>query len=361
MIHRFVFLVVLLSAGLFAQAPPRPKLVLLVAIDQFRYDYFPRFRSEYTGGLKMLLDQGANFVDAHLEHYPTVTAIGHSTMLTGAIPATSGIIGNDWFDRATGKHVTSVEDRTVQLIGAPNGVGASPRRLLVSTVGDEMKRAGWDHPKVIGMAMKDRSAILPSGHMADAAYWYNSANGGFFSSTYYFPQLPRWVSEFNEARYADAYAGKEWQSAAEGRPERRLPSELGKSLHTGINNSPFGNDVLERFAERAIDAEKLGQRGTTDLLTISFSSNDAVGHAYGPDSPEARNISIAVDRTLGRLFGFIDKRIGLENVIVMMTADHGVSPVPEVLAEQHMPGGRILPDANFRSFFYPIQLSLIHI
>lgn len=351
----------LLSVSLIAQTPPaaRPKLVLLVAIDQFRYDYFPRFKSEYTGGLKLLLDRGANFVDAHLEHYPTVTAIGHSTMLTGAIPATSGIIGNDWFDRATGKHVTSVEDRSVQLIGAPNGIGASPRRLLVSTVGDEMKRAGWDHPKVIGMAMKDRSAILPSGHMADAAYWYDSSTGGFFSSTYYFPKLPQWVSEFNDARYGDAFANKQWQSAAEGRLERRLPPEAGKVLYTGINNSPFGNEVLERFAERAIDAEKLGQRGTTDLLTISFSSNDAVGHAYGPDSPEARNVSIAVDRTLGRLFDFLNKRIGLNNVIVVMTADHGVSPVPEVLLDQKMPGGRILPEPDLRSFFYPIQQALV--
>jgi predicted AlkP superfamily pyrophosphatase or phosphodiesterase len=363
MIRRLVLFAVSLSISLVAQPPTaplssRPKLVLLVAIDQFRYDYFPRFRSEYTGGLKLLLDRGANFVDAHLEHYPTVTAIGHSTMLTGATPAISGIVGNDWFDRATGKQVTSVEDSSVQLIGAATGTGASPRRLVVSTIGDEMKRAGWDRPKVIGMAMKDRSAILPSGHMADGAYWYDSNTGGFLSSTYYFSKLPQWVSEFNGARYGDAYADKPWQSAAEGRLERRLPREAGKSLYTAINNSPFGNDVLELFAERAIEAEKLGQRGTTDLLTISFSSNDSVGHAYGPDSPEVRNISIAVDRTLGRLFGFLDKRIGLNNVIVVMTADHGVAPVPELLMEQKMPGGRISPGPAPRSFFDPIQQAL---
>ena len=351
-----------LSAILLAQSPQalpqqRPKLVLLIAIDQFRYDYFPRFRTEYTGGLKLLLDRGANFVDAHLEHYPTVTAIGHSTMLTGATPATSGIVGNDWYDRATGKQVTSVADDSVQLLNGTPGTGASPRRLLVSTLGDEMKRAGWAQPKVIGMSMKDRSAILPSGHMADAAYWYDSNTGGFLSSTYYFPKLPAWVSEFNAQNNGNAFADKQWQSAAQGRVERRLAREPGKALYTDVNASPFGNDVLELFAERAIEAEKLGQRGTTDLLTISFSSNDSVGHSYGPDSPEAHQISMGVDRTLGRLFNYVEKRIGLGNVIVVMTADHGVAPVPEVLAEQRMPGGRINPPAP-RSFFDPIQQAL---
>jgi predicted AlkP superfamily pyrophosphatase or phosphodiesterase len=207
------------------------------------------------------------------------------------------------------------------------------------------------------MSMKDRSAILPSGHMADGAYWYDSNTGGFLSSTYYFSQLPPWVSEFNAQKNGNAFADKQWQSAAEGTVERRLPRETGKALYNGVNASPFGNDVLELFAERAIEAEKLGQRGTTDLLTISFSSNDSVGHSYGPDSPEARQISIAVDRTLGRLFNYVDKRIGLGNVIVVMTADHGVAPAPELLTEQRMPGGRINPPAP-RTFSDPIQQAL---
>lgn len=332
----------------------RPKLVLHIAADQFRYDYFPRFRSEYTGGLKLLLDRGANFVDAHLEHYPTVTAVGHSTMLSGATPATSGIIGNDWFDRATGKQVTSVSDDSVQLLGGAAGPGSSPRRLLVSTIGDEIKRAGWSpQPKVIGMSMKDRSSILPVGHMADGAYWYDLDTGSFLSSTYYFPQLPAWVTEFNAQQNGNAYADKTWQNAAAGRLERRLPHEMGKTLYSGINGSPFGNDVLELFAERAMEAEKLGQRGTTDLLAVSFSSNDVVGHSYGPDSDEARQVCIALDRTMGRLFEYVDKKVGLRNVIVIMTADHGVAPVPELLAEQKMPAGRITA-----GFFDPIQKAL---
>ena len=275
-------------------------------------------------------------------------------MLSGATPATSGIIGNDWFDRVTGKQVTSVSDDSVQLLGGPAGPGSSPRRLLVSTIGDEMKRAGWStQPKVIGMSMKDRSSILPVGHMADGAYWYDPDSGGFQSSTYYFPQLPAWVSEFNAQQNGNVFAGKVWQKAGAGRLERRIASEVGKTLYAGINASPFGNDVLELFAERAMEAEKLGQRGTTDLLAVSFSSNDVVGHSYGPDSAEARQLSIAVDRTIGRLFEYVDKKIGLRNVIVIMTADHGVAPVPELLAEQKMPGGRITA-----GFFDPIQAAL---
>src|SRR5205823_918229 len=223
---------------------------------------------------------------------------------------------------------------SVQLLGGAAGPGFSPRRLLVSTIGDEIKRAGWSpQPRVIGMSMKDRSAILPVGHMADGAYWLDPDTGSFLSSTYYFPQLPAWATEFNAQRNGNAFAGKIWQKPAAGRLERRLPSEVGKALYTGINSSPFGSDVLELFAERAMEAEKLGQRGATDLLAVSFSSNDPIGHTYGPDSPEARQVSIAVDRIMGRLFDYVDKKIGLRNVIVMMTSDHGVAPIPELLAE----------------------------
>ncbi len=199
--------------GLSAQVAPKKdvRLVLLIAVDQFRYDYLTRFRSEYTGGLDRLLRNGADFVNANLEHYPTVTAVGHSTMLTGATPKTSGIIGNDWYDRESGKSVQSITDDSTQLLGGSGGPGASPRRMLVSTVGDEMKRARRDHPKVIGMSLKDRSSILPAGHMADAAYWYDAKTGDFISSTYYFPELPGWVQSFNKRRLTDKYAGVEWR------------------------------------------------------------------------------------------------------------------------------------------------------
>ena len=326
-----ILLAIVCVAYALAAAPP-PKLVLAIVVDQFRYDYLTRFRGEYRAGLKRLLTEGAVFTNARYEQYPTVTAVGHSTFLSGATPALSGIIGNDWYDRASGKTVTSVSDDAVKLLGA-SGEGSSPRKLLVSTVGDELKMAGRGS-MVIGISMKDRSAILPSGHMADGAYWFDPRSGNFVSSTYYFAQLPDWVAAYNTARPADKYRGAKWL-------DHTMPSDT--SLYAAIEGSPFGNELVESFTERAIVAEKLGQRNVTDLLAVSFSANDYVGHAKGPDSPEVREMSIQTDRVLGKLFSFVDSQIGMGNVLVVFTADHGVAPVPEVNEARRMPGGRMPP------------------
>ena len=335
--RRFILLSLLLLpavALLRAQAPQEPKLILLVAIDQFRYDYLPRFRDEYAGGIKTLLDRGAVFANAHLEHSPSVTAVGHSTMMSGATPAISGIIGNDWYDRETSKQVTSVSDPEGTLLGG-QGEASSPRRLLVTTVGDELKRSGSPDSKVFGISMKDRGAILPAGRMADAAYWFDDDSGSFVSSDYYFAQTPAWVQAFNAAGHANQYAGKTWAAG------RTLPAEPGSKLNAAVYGSSYGNDLLEFFAEDLIREEKLGQRGVTDVLTVSFSSNDAVGHTYGPDSPEAHAESVGVDGTLARLFAALETAVGIENVLVVLTADHSVSPMPEVLESQKLPGGRV--------------------
>jgi len=356
-----VFTLLLIASGLsFAQipkspAPNRPKLVLLIAVDQLRYDYLTRFRDEYKGGFDKLLRSGANYVNAHLEHYPTVTAVGHSTMMSGATPNISGIIGNDWYDRATGKTVTSVSDDATRLLGAGDAKGSSPRRLLVSTIGDEMKRARRDAPKVIGISMKDRSAILPSGHMADAAYWFDNKTGTFVSSTYYFPALPDWVQAFNQSRSVDKYAGVDWtfdKSSSTG--TLKMPATPGADLGAAVYKSPFGNEILLQFIEEAIRREKIGQRAATDLLTVSFSSNDAVGHEWGPDSPQVHDTSIRTDALLAKFFASLDRSIGMQNVLVILTADHGVSPVPEDLIKDKMPGGR-LPSA---SLFDPMEKAL---
>ena len=328
------------------QAPQEPKLILFVAIDQFRYDYLPRFRDEYTGGLKTLLDRGAVFANAHLEHYPTVTAVGHSTMLSGATPAISGIIGNDWYDRATGKQVTSVSDPEATLLGG-QGEASSPHRLLVTTVGDELKRSGSPDSKVFGISMKDRSAILPAGRMADGAFWFDDDTGTFVSSTFYFAQPPAWAQAFNAAAHSDEFAGKTWLQ------DHIMPTETGRLLNAAVYGSSFGNDLLEMFAATLIREEKLGQRGVTDVLTVSFSSNDAVGHTYGPDSPEAHAVSVGVDATLGRLFAAVETAVGMQNVLVVLTADHSVSPMPEVLESQKLPGGRVRGD-----FFAPAKAAL---
>jgi hypothetical protein len=341
-----------------SQEAPRKelRLVLLVAIDQFRYDYLTRFRDQYKGGFDRLLRNGANFVNNNLDHYPTVTAVGHSTMLTGATPKVSGIVGNDWYDRESGKTVTSVSDPSTQTIGGSGGIGASPRRLLVSTIGDEMKRSHRDHPKVIGMSLKDRSAILPSGHMADAAYWYDNKTGDFVSSTYYFQDLPNWVQSFNKRRTTDKYAGMEWRFD-EGSPSgvSKMPTDLGAKLSAAVYSSPFGNELLEQFAEEAVRQEKLGQRDSVDLMTISFSSNDAVGHSYGPDSARVHEMCIRTDRDLGKLFTFLDQTIGMQHIIVVLTADHGVMPVVEQLQQDRMPGGRM----TNATLFDPMRQALV--
>ena len=327
----------LLALLLFAStsfAAEKPKLIVAIAVDQLRYDYLLRFRSEYKEGLDRLLTRGAVFSNAYYEHFPTVTAVGHATYLTGALPAVSGIIANDWYERAESRNVTSVLDDSVKMLGGDGDGGASPRRLLVSTVGDELKMSDGARSRVIGLSLKDRSAILPSGHMADGAFWFDVKNGQFVSSTYYFPALPAWVRTFNEEHPLNRYKGARWQGG-------QLPGEAGPKLYQAVYASPFGNELLEALAERAIGAEKLGQRDVTDLLTISFSSNDAVGHAMGPDSAEVHEISVQTDHVLGKLFQFLDSQVGMGNVLVTLTADHGVAPVPEVNQARKMPGGRM--------------------
>jgi hypothetical protein len=318
----------LYAAGALAAAPP--KLVLAIVVDQFRYDYLTRFRADYHAGFERLLTKGAVFTNAQYEQYPTVTAVGHSTFLSGATPSMSGIVGNEWYERETGKTVASISDDSVKLLGA-GGEGASPRRMLVSTIGDELKIARGGS-KVIGISLKDRSAILPAGHMADGAYWFDPRAGSFVSSTFYFAELPTWVAAINAARPADQYRGAHWL-------DHTLPADT--SVYAALEGSPFGNTLVEDFAEQAIRAENLGQRNTTDLLAVSFSANDYVGHAMGPDSPEVKEMSIQTDRAIGRLFSFLDAAVGMGNVLVILTADHGVAPVPEVNIARRMPGGRM--------------------
>jgi predicted AlkP superfamily pyrophosphatase or phosphodiesterase len=322
----------LAAAGFLAAAPIRPKLVLAIVIDQFRYDYLTRFRSEYHAGLERLLTRGAVFTNARYEHFPTVTAVGHSTFLSGATPSLSGIIANEWYDREEGKSVTSVSDSATKLLGG-TGAGSSPHRMLVDTVGDELKMADETKSKVIGISLKDRAAILPAGHMANGAFWFDAKSGNFVSSTYYFADLPAWVQDFNNTRPADQYRGANWLSKV-------MPAG-GATLYAAIDASPFANEMIERMAEIAIQAEQLGQRDVTDLLAVSFSANDYVGHATGPDSAEVHDISIQTDKVLERLFSAIDEKLGLDNVLVILTGDHGVAPLPEVDAQRKMPGGRL--------------------
>jgi predicted AlkP superfamily pyrophosphatase or phosphodiesterase len=328
--------------GAAQQQPRKPKLVLAVVADQFRYDYLLRFRADYHSGIARLLAGGAVFADARYIHYPTVTAVGHSTFLSGATPSVSGIINNEWFDRDSDQPVTSVTDKATLLLGgAPEAKGSSPRRLLVSTLGDELKMAGRP-VKVIGVSIKDRSAILPAGHMADAAYWFDDKSQHFVTSDYYMKALPVWVAKINTDGPAHKYEDATWTSldATSGeKPFCSMKAGAGLKPCGAIENTPFGNQLVEEFAEKVIEQEQLGSHNGTDILAVSFSSNDYVGHELGPDSPEVRDISRRTDLLLGKLLDFVNARLGQSNTLVVFTADHGVAPVPKVNNDRKMPGG----------------------
>ena len=352
--------------------PKRPRLVLLIVVDQFRYDYLERFGDLFvTNGLRRLQRDGASWTQSNYDHFPTYTAPGHSTMMTGAYPAETGIVGNEWPDRTTGKRVTSVTDTSVLPLGGnPTEAKSSPRRLMSSTVGDELRLATNDRSKVIGISVKDRSAILPAGRHANAAYWFSPTVGNMVSSTYYFDQLPQWVIDFNKTRPSDKYFGVKWErllpeseyvkrAGPDSPPwEDIRSSTLGNTnafphaitggakapssaFYWELDYSPFTNEILVAFTKEAIVNESLGQDDNTDVLTVSFSANDYVGHRYGPYSQEAMDAALRVDRDIANLLDFVQSKVGLANTLLAFTADHGVSPIPEHAAALGLGGGRV--------------------
>jgi predicted AlkP superfamily pyrophosphatase or phosphodiesterase len=348
----------------------RPRLVLLVVADQFRYDYLERFGDLFgPKGLRRLLAGGASWVDANYDHAPTTTAPGHSTMMTGSYPSLTGIVANEWIDRESGKRVTSVSDPQARLLGGGDlEVAASPRRLMASTLGDELRMASADRSKVIGISVKSRAAILPAGRHANAAYWISLKTGTVVSSDYYFKQLPDWVLKFDEGHPADKFFGARW--------ERLLPeaeylkragpdtpayekvtsagdtnafphvitggeSKPGPKFYEALDPTPYANDLVLNFAKEAIRNEQLGKDDDTDVLTISFSGNDYVGHRYGPYSQEVMDVTLRFDRQLAELLDFVDAQVGLRNTLIAFTADHGVAPIPEHATEMGLAAGRI--------------------
>jgi predicted AlkP superfamily pyrophosphatase or phosphodiesterase len=351
--------------------PKRARLVLLIAVDQFRYDYFERFGDLFgPNGLRRLLRDGASWTQANYDHTPTYTAPGHGTMMTGAYPSESGIIANEWLDRASGKRISSVSDESVKLLGGDaNEASASPRRLTSSTVGDELRLVTNARAKVIGISVKDRSAILPAGRHANAAYWFSIVSGSMVSSTYYFNELPAWVTAFNNSKPADKYFSAKWERLV---PESEYVKRAGpdspawetvgnasgdtnafphtitggatkpdRAFYTALDYSPFSNDLLVTFAQQAIVNEQLGQDDDTDVLTVSFSANDYVGHRYGPYSQEVMDVTLRTDRQIAALLDFVEARVGLANTLVAFTADHGVAPIPEHAATLGLGGARI--------------------
>ena len=351
-------LVALGASRVMAQEPAeRPRLVVVLVIDQFRPDYLQRFRPYFAkGGFNLLLRRGANFRQAEYQHAATLTCPGHAVILTGAHANVNGIISNQWYDARAGRQEYCAADSSVTLIGS-SGPGRSPRNLLSPTIGDQLKQATGGRSKVITMAGKDRSAIMLGGHQPDGAYWLEDSL--FFSSTHYLRELPRWVQQFNASGRVRSYAGKSWnrflpQAAYAGMgPDdvaaeqnvagmgRIFPHRLSDSTARFLDafkSSPFQNEVLFEFAMTAVRDEKLGQDDDPDLLGVSLSANDLIGHAFGPGSHEVMDVTVRTDRLLERFFSFLDQRVGLDHVVVVLTADHGVAPLPERVEASRGPG-----------------------
>jgi len=321
----------------------RPKLVVVIVIDQFRGDYLNRHQADFTNrGFKLFMDQGAWFTDCYYDYANTKTAPGHATIGTGAYSDGHGIESNEWWDASGSDEmkVSSVEDERYQLVdipassipanqpGAPSDapkflVGASPLNLRASTLGDELRLATQGKAKVFGISLKDRAAILPPGQSANGAFWIDNASGQFTTSTYYMEHLPEWARAFNA-------------SGRRAQAEREANVEGTTQFFELVGRTPAANSYEFDFAKALITGEKMGQRGVTDLLTISLSANDIQGHQLGPDSDSEDQMVLALDRQFDRFFSWLDQNVGLSNVWLALTADHGVAPVPGEAAKLGM-------------------------
>jgi len=349
----------------FAQ-PARPKLVVGLMVDQMRWDYLYRFADRYgEGGFRRMLDEGFSCENNIINYVPTVTAIGHSSVYTGSVPAIHGIAGNNWIVQQTGQSMYCTQDDSVDGVGTSGKEGKqSPRNLLVSTVTDELKLATNFRSKVIGIAMKDRGGILPAGHFADAAYWFEGKTGHWISSTYYMAELPQWVKDFNAQNLAEKYLREDWHPlypietytnsiADDNDYEGKWPGEEAPTLprrtselmedagYELIKTTPAGNTLTLDLANAAILHERLGNNptGATDFLCVSLSSTDYVGHRYSIPSVEIEDTYLRLDRELAAFFDGLDTAVGKGNYTFFLTADHAVAYNPRFYMDRGGNGG----------------------
>lgn len=339
---------------------PKPKLVVGVVVDQMRWDYLYRYADRYTeNGFKRLLNEGFSSENTLIDYVPTVTAIGHSSIYTGSVPAIHGIAGNDFIIQATGESLYCTQDDSVKGVGGEGKVGQqSPKNLLVSTVTDQLKLATNFQSKVIGVAIKDRGGILPAGHFADAAYWLDGKSGDWITSTYYMTDLPKWVKKFNGGKYPDSYFKKGWntlypidtyklstsdnnayEETFKGEATPTFPHDLVKLKKDNgydlIKAVPFGNTLTLDFAKQAIENENLGANptGATDFLAISLSSTDYVGHQFAINSIEIEDTYLRLDADLGNFLSYLDEKVGKGNYTLFLSADHGAAHNPKFFAD----------------------------
>jgi hypothetical protein len=332
-----------------------PKLVVVIIIDQFRGDYLERYRDHFgEGGFRLLLDYGAYFTDCNYDYANTRTAPGHATLLTGAYTNGHGIIANEWWDPQKKRMVTSVEDDDTKRVGIPadhgqnepkDKTGASPHNLLADTLGDELKLATQGRSRVFAISLKDRAAVLPGGFAADAAYWIDPKSGAWITSTYYRSDLPKWVQDFDSSNRAAKYWDREWKDS-NGNVLRSTAHRKSKDGSEGgfyelVGSTPFANEYELEFAKELVVYENLGAGQATDLLAVSLSPNDILGHQVGPDSLEMAAMALALDRELADFFNFLGHQVGLADTWVILSADHGVSALPDAAKKLRIPAANI--------------------
>jgi predicted AlkP superfamily pyrophosphatase or phosphodiesterase len=341
----------------------RPKLVIGMVIDQMRWDYLYRYYSRYSaGGFKRLINEGFSAENTFIPYTPTYTACGHASIYTGSVPAINGIIGNDWYERSLGRNIYCAEDTTVSTVGSNTTAGKmSPKNLLVTTITDELRLATNFQSKVIGISLKDRGSIMPAGHSANAAYWYDGGTGDWITSTHYMSKLPTWLEDYNKIKLANKFYDKNWntlypintytQSTVDDKPyegksrgeetptfPHPLKLYIGKNYDM-IRSTPYGNTITLDLAKLAILSEDLGKGPSTDFLAVSCSSTDYVGHQYGPNSIEAEDTYLRLDKDLEDFLNYLDKTVGKGNYLFFLSADHGAAHVPGFMEENKLPGG----------------------
>jgi len=373
-------LILAVATGAVAATRPGPRLAVVISIDQFRYDYLDRF-APYFGedGFKRLRAGGTNFEESHYRHAVTKTAPGHATILSGVHADVHGIIGNEWIHRDTWRMMESVEDAASPLVGAapkaarsPGGAleakaGRSPRNFLATTVGDQLKLRFGPDSRIFSVAHKDRTAILLGGKQADSAYWI--VDGRFVTSTYYRDELPAWIAAFNAGGRVEKLFGQTWDrllpretydelQGADDAPgentdfgfSRIMPkkidggeAQVGSKFYEAFETTPAASEIVGDFAIQALREEQLGRHAAPDLLCVGFSQIDKIGHAYGPDSHELMDSIVRLDRVIGALLNAIEREVGLANSVVVVTADHGASPLPERVRalRPEIPAGRL--------------------
>ena len=350
------------AAPLHAEKTARPKLVVGVVVDQMRWDYLYRYRALYgEGGFNRLLAEGYSCENTRIPYVPSVTAIGHTCIYTGSVPSIHGIAGNIFVK--DGKETYCTDDSTVTPVGSKSRAGLmSPRNLWTTTIGDEMKIASNGRAKVVGVALKDRASILPAGHSADGAYWFDDATGNFITSSFYTDRLPAWVNAFNREKRPAHYLQSAWttlydasaytESTADANDYEKdvrpgvsatlpldLPTLYKQYGYSIIRDTPFGNSLTLDMAKAAVEGEQLGADDETDLLTVSCSSTDYIGHQVGTHAVEIEDTYLRLDRDLADFFAFLDKKVGRGNWLLFLSADHGAMNNVRYLQDRRIPAG----------------------